>query len=275
MFGFALRGHREQSERTLKQVASALGWSQSTLSRLETGRKATKPDQVSPLLDAYEVTDALMRADLTQMAFEADVKGWLRPYKTAATNHALAQASFENMAQRMRIYDSSSIPGLLQTEDYARAVVGLGKHGRDPGKVERLVELRMERQRRFAAADKKLICVLDEASLIRPYGSCEVMYRQLDHLLTLSYDPRYVLQVAELKRFDMPVWSSATIFDFPDKPVPDIAYIEEHDTAFYVSTEDEVDEREKVFDLLRSASLRSDLSRSRIRHLRDHAAKQG
>ncbi|MEU3962983.1 helix-turn-helix transcriptional regulator [Streptomyces buecherae] len=268
MAGFALRTHREGMEVKLDRIARSLGCSISTLSRLENGRAAEKLD-IERTLDAYQLTDALHRRHVVEMFAEAGARGWLRPYKTAASNHALAQASFESMAQRMRVSDLSSIPGLLQTREYARAVIRLSSRHK-PADVERLVGLRMERQRRWFESKKMIICVLDEALLMRLYGSPKVMRDQLDHLVTLSQLPYVELHVAPRSRYDLPIWSSATIFDFPDKQVPDIVYVEELNTAFYITNEEEVDERVKTFDHLLRMSLRADLSQARIRDLRNH-----
>lgn len=268
MAGFALRAHREKMEVTLDHIARSLGCSVSTLSRLETGRAPEKLD-IERTLDAYQLMDATRRSHVVEMFTEAEAKGWLRPYKTAASNHALAQASFESMAQRMRVSDLSSIPGLLQTREYARAVIRLSLRHK-PEDIERLVELRMERQRRWFESQKLIICVLDEALLMRLYGSPKVMRDQLDHLIALSQLPYVELHVAPRSQYDLPIWSSATIFDFPEKQVPDIVYVEELNTAFYMTHEEEVDERVKTFDHLLRMSLRADLSRARISDLRRH-----
>jgi transcriptional regulator with XRE-family HTH domain len=268
--GRHLRAHREALGLTQKQVAGGTGFSESKISRVETGQHDFKPQDISRLCDTYRIIDPAKREQLADLAAHANRRPWWQDWSDVAGAHLQAFVSFEDMAQRIRTYEPQQLCGLLQTEDYARAVIELGLKEAPRREVERLVELRRERRERFEkASPKRLICVIDETTLIRSFGSAVVLRRQLDHLIALTENPRYTMRIAELNRCNVPVMlGMTTIFDFAESQLPDIVYAEHFDGAFILQEEQQVDRRKKAFDRLQDASLSPKRSAQRLRDLR-------
>nr|WP_281196288.1 DUF5753 domain-containing protein [Streptomyces lushanensis] len=139
-----------------------------------------------------------------------------------------------------------------------------------PRAVERLAELRQKRNQRFEeSASKKLFCVIDEVTLLRPFGSSGIMRKQIEHLIAPTEDPRYVMHIAELHTPNLPVMlGSTTIFDFEDRLLPSIVYTEQFDGSLILQEEEQVDRRVKGFDRLRAVSLSRKQSVQRLCALR-------
>lgn len=265
--GRVLRDIRIQRGETQKDVGAKAGFSPSKLSRVESGIHDFKRQDIHRLLDAYGVVDPAERGRLVRLAEEANEGAWWRPWTDVATKHAISHVSFESMAQRVRSYEPAHLSGLLQIPDYARAVIAGGPDVSNDA-VERLVELRLERQRQMWETPKKLIFVIDEVTLLRGMGNPDVMRRQLSHLIKLSDDPRYVFQVLELGTFNVPSFLGVTtIFDFAEQALPDIVYVEGLEGAQYLQDEDQVDVRKRMFDRARRVSLERGRSVQRLRDL--------
>ncbi|MFI2031670.1 helix-turn-helix domain-containing protein [Streptomyces buecherae] len=265
--GRALRDIRTQRGETQKDVGAKVGFSYSKLSRVESGIHDFKPRDIHRLLNAYGVVDPDERGRLVRLAEEANEGAWWRPWKDVATKQAISHVSFESMAQRVRSYEPAHLSGLLQIADYARAVISGGPEV-PADAVDRLVELRLERQRQMWETPKKLIFIIDELTLVRGMGNPDVMRRQLSHLIELSEDPRYVFQVLELGTFNVPSFLGVTtIFDFAEQALPDIVYVEGLEGAQYLQDEGQVDVRKRMFDRARSISLERSRSVQRMRDL--------
>ncbi|TXS44096.1 XRE family transcriptional regulator [Streptomyces sp. uw30] len=252
-----------------EEVARLLGASKSKVSRIETGQHQFKEQDLVRFFVIYQITDLLEQHQLRELAQEANQQPWWQPWSAVAQKHLQAVVSFEDMAQRIRVYEPLQLPGLLQTEGYARAVIAGGSA--DLHHRQALVDLRMKRQERFRAAgeDKKLLCVIDEGSLRRRYGTPQVMQQQLEHLIDLADGPRYLIRIAEQDRYDLPVHiGSTTIWDFAAQILPDIAYAEVYDGGLIFQDEEQVDKRAKAFDRLRRASLSPLRSIQRLKDLR-------
>ncbi|MDN3267043.1 helix-turn-helix transcriptional regulator [Streptomyces sp. MA15] len=250
------------------EVARLLGASVSKVSRIESGQHQFKAQDLARLFTIYRIVDPAEQAELRQLAEEANRQPWWQPWSAVAQKHLQAVVSFEDIAQRIRVYEPLHLPGLLQTESYARAVIANGTT--QPSHQQALIDLRMERQRRFETADenKKLICVLDEGALRRRYGTPQIMHRQLEHLIERAASPRYVIRLAELDRYNLPVYiGSTTIWEFAARILPDIAYSENFDGGLIIQDEEQTDARKKVFDRLRQASLSPQRSVQRLKDL--------
>ncbi|MFI6208073.1 helix-turn-helix domain-containing protein [Streptomyces sp. NPDC051041] len=268
VLGNALRVRREALGLKQEQVALQLGVSNSKVSRIESGQHQFKERDLARFFAIYRVNDPSEQAQLRELAEHANRLPWWQPWSGVAQKHLQAVVSFEDMAQRIRTYEPQQLPGLVQTEEYARAVIATG--GGDVRQREALVALRVERQRRFreAPADKKLICVIDEGSLRRGYGSRQIMRRQLEHLIELAACPRYLIRIAEQSRYNVPVHiGSVTIWDFSARILPDIAYTEVYDGGLIFQDEEQVDARIRGFDRLRGMSLTPERSLRRLRDL--------
>jgi DNA-binding XRE family transcriptional regulator len=267
VLGNALRHRRNAAGLKLDEVATRLGISTSTVSRIESGSIPTKEADLLRLFTVYQVTEPEEQSRFREMAAAAQQPAWWQPWSAVAPKHLQAVVSFEDMAQRIRSYESQYLYGLLQTPDYARALIERGRgsaHVRDE-----LVELRKERQLRFAEAEgKSLIAVVDEASLRRPVGSRPIMRAQLEHLAELSRNPRYQLRLAELGSFDVPAeLGSTTIFDFESRLLPTIACMEGFDGSLAIDDDAMVDHRVKKFDALLTRSLAPQAMRRKLQHL--------
>ncbi|MFJ2007765.1 helix-turn-helix domain-containing protein [Streptomyces chartreusis] len=268
VLGNALCARRAAIGLKQEEVARLLGASKSKVSRIETGQHQFKEQDLARFFGIYQVTDPLEQAQLRELAEEANQQPWWQPWPAVAPKHLQAVVSFEDMAQRIRVYEPLHLPGLLQTKAYARAVIAGGSA--DVHHRQALVDLRMKRQQRFEAADadKKLICVIDEGSLKRRYGTPQVMQEQLEHLIDLAGSARYLIRIAEQDRYDLPVHlGSTTIWDFSAQILPDIAYAEVFDGGLIFQDEEQVDKRTKAFDRLRRASLSPQRSIQRIKDL--------
>ncbi len=258
---------RTQRGETQKNVGAKVGFSSSKLSRVESGIHEFKRQDLRHLLDAYGVVDPEERGSLVRLAEEANESAWWRPWKDVATKHAISHVSFESMAQRVRSYEPAHLSRLLQIPDYARAVISGGPDVYADA-VERLVELRLERQRQMWETPKKLYFVIDELTLLRGVGNPNVMRRQLNHLIELSDGPRYVFHVLELRTLNVPSFLGVTtIFAFAEQALPDIVYIEGLERAQYLQDEGQVDVRKRIFDRARKVSLGRSRSVQRMRDL--------
>lgn len=269
ILGIQLRGRRQASSMSVTDAARLVGMSGSKLSRLEAGMHDFKRQDLARLFDLYKVSPAEQQylLDLLENATE---RPWWQDWSDVATTQLQSFVSLEETAQRIRTYQSTQLPSLLQTEEYARAVIEVGIPESTPRTVERLVELHQNRIQRFeGSAPNRLICVIDEATLIRPFGGIEVMRRQLDHLIAMTEDSRHSMRIAELTKPNLPVnLGMTTIFDFEGRTLPTIVYTEHFDGAFILQKEEEVDRRVKAFDRLQSFSLSRDQSSQRLRDLR-------
>ncbi|WFE24377.1 helix-turn-helix transcriptional regulator [Solwaraspora sp. WMMD937] len=243
LLGAQLRRLRE-SQGVSRETA---GWhiraSESKISRMELGRVGFKERDVTDLLTLYGVTDSRERTALLGLARQANTPGWWHRYGDILPSWFQSYLGLEAAAKMIRSYEVQFVPGLLQTRDYARAVVLLG-HGRAPAdEVERRVELRMERQELLHRPQPpNLWAVIDEAVLRRPIGGPAVMREQINALIEATKLPNVRLQVVP---FDAGGHAAAggafTILRFADQDLPDIIYIEQLTSAIYLDKREDVD----------------------------------
>ena len=157
----------------------------------------------------------------------------------------------------MRWYAPMLVPGLLQTEQYARAVISSGMLIAPPGEVERRVQVKMTRQRALTRDSPLSVdVVLDEAAVVRTVGGAEVMREQLAQLVALAARPNITIQVLPLSAGSHPATTGEfTILGFPDLIAPDVVYLENMTSDLYVEQEAEVYRYGMAFDRLRSLAL--------------------
>jgi|SRR5215469_8162542 len=255
-----LRRLREVARLTCDEVAAQLECSASKISRIETGRVLVSPRDVRDLLAIYGVPEE-QRDRLIQLARESRQKGWWQGYGDDVEPHLATYLGMESDASEIRQYVVARIPTLLQTEDYARAVVTGGRAGAGqyPGPPNRMIEMMMERQRQAAARTPKVWVVLDEAALRRQVGGREVMRQQIEHLLELSCTPTTFLQLIPFSSgahvtLDLPF----VILGFPDPADPDIAAIGYATGVLWIEDMAEVDRYNEFFHHLQAAALSLD-----------------
>jgi transcriptional regulator with XRE-family HTH domain len=243
LLGTQLRRLRESRDISREDAGYAIRASGSKISRLERGRVGFKDRDVADLLSLYGVNDEQERKTLLSLARQANEPGWWHKYSNVLPNWFEVYLGLEEAASRIRAYEVQFVPGLLQTEDYARAVTLLG-HPTAPGEeIERRVALRMDRQQILARDDAPhLWAVLDEAVLQRPLGGTATMRAQLEHLLEITALPNVILHVMP---FRMGGHAAAggpfSILRFAEPELPDVVYLEQLTSALYLDKREDVD----------------------------------
>ncbi|ABW13021.1 helix-turn-helix domain protein [Parafrankia sp. EAN1pec] len=199
LLGGQLRRFREEREITREAAGYAIRSSDSKISRLELGRVAFKIRDIEDLLTLYGVDDEAVRAPLLALAREANQPGWWRAFAAVLPDWSELYLGLETAATQIRAYEAQFIPDLLQTEDYARAAIGLNssQFAAPPGELERRISLRIRRQEILTHPEDPatLWVVLDEAALRRPVGGPRVTRAQMKHLLAVSEQPNVIIQV--------------------------------------------------------------------------------
>src|ERR1700746_449693 len=187
LLGSQLRRLREARGITREDAGYAIRASGSKISRMELGRVSFKERDVVDLLEIYGVTDETERATLVALAREANSPGWWHKYGDVLPDWFQVYVGLEEAAALIRLYEVQFVPGLLQTADYARAVVRLGQPGASTEETERRVGLRIARQELLTKpGGPRLWAVVDEAALRRPIGGREVMRAQLVRLTEVA-----------------------------------------------------------------------------------------
>jgi transcriptional regulator with XRE-family HTH domain len=241
--GAQLRRLRENSGVSRRQAAASIGVGESRLSRVETGHSGLDEDDVRRLLELYGIHRAEERDALLALVREANRPGWLQAFSGAVPAWFRPYVDLEEAAQVIRTYEVQFIPGLLQTEDYARAVIAHGLTEPPADEVERRVELRMRRQRILTSAHPtRLWAVIDEAALWRPIGGSDVTRDQLRALLDAARLQNITVQVMPFHVGGHAGEAGAfTILRFPEPELHDIAYVEQLTGAMYLERDDDMD----------------------------------
>jgi len=236
LVGTQLRRLREARGITREEAGEAIRASESKISRLELGRVGFKPRDVADLLALYGVGGDGERTTLLAVAEQANAPGWWNAYNDVVPTWFEPYLGLEQAASVIRAYEVQFVAGLLQTEDYARAVIQLGHPTAAPAEVERRVSLRTQRQRILHRPDPpKLWAFIDEAALRRPIGGAATMSGQLQHLIDIAQLPHVSVQVVPFSAGGHPaVGGPITILRFPQGRLPDVAYIEQRDAASYL-----------------------------------------
>jgi transcriptional regulator with XRE-family HTH domain len=250
LLGAQLRRLREAKRITLEDAGRVIRASHSKISRLETGRVGFKDRDISDLLTFYGVTDEKERASLRALAQRANAPGWWHDYSDILPSWFEAYVGLEEVATQVRAYEVQFVPGLLQSEDYARAVTLLGHDDELPREVERRVRLRMARQAVLERAEPPNVwAVVDEAVLRRPAGSPAVMQGQLKHLLDLAERPNITIQIMPFRAGGHSAAGGAfSILRFAEPDLPDVVYLEQLTSSLYLDKPEVVDSYLKVME---------------------------
>ena len=239
LLGAQLRRLRESQGISAHDAAQAIRGSESKISRIELGRNAVREIDIADLLTLYGITDKAEREQLLSLASRANQPGWWHRYHDVLPPWFQAYIGLEESAQSIRSYDAQFVPGLLQTEEYAAAVLALGDFSLD--EAERLVVLRKERQRHFAAGGTRLWAIVDEVALRRPAGGPAVLSRQLAYLGELSQQPWLTLQITPFPTVSHAAPGSFCLLRFADPALPDMVYAEQLNSATYIDKRAEVE----------------------------------
>jgi len=251
VLGKRLQELREAAGFKREEAARVLRVAPATVRRMEMAEVALKIPYVQVLLETYGVaqdeTDAFVR--LTE---EANQPGWWQRFHDVLPDWFSLYVSLEGAARIIRSYEPHFVPGLLQTEDYARAVMEAGTVGRTgPDAIERHVSLRMARQKLLDRPDPPhLWVIMDETVLKRPVSiRAEVMRDQLDKLLECSERDRVTLQIAEFSDGPHPgTYAPFTLFRFAEPELPDMVFTEYLTGALYLDSRSEVSSHLEVLD---------------------------
>jgi hypothetical protein len=255
-----LGGHLRRMREAAKISRADAGWqiraSESKVSRMELGRVGFKERDVSDLLELYGLTDEQERIRLMELARAANNPGWWSRYGDVMPNWFANYVGLEVAAKLIRTYEVLFVPGLLQTEAYARAVVQLGKAYLPSEEIEQRVALRVTRQQILTRANPaRLWVVIDEAVLRRPIGGREAMCEQIEHLLKVSQQPNVTLQVMPFSSVGYPGAGGAfTIMRFPEGDLPDVVYIEHAASALFLDKLEDLDEYAAIMEALTIAA---------------------
>jgi transcriptional regulator with XRE-family HTH domain len=251
ILGARLRRLREAKRISLEEAGYVIRASHSKISRLETGRVSFKDRDVVDLLTHYGVTDKAEREKLRELANRANFPGWWHDYSDVLPGWFEEYIGFEEAASQIRTYEVQFVPGLLQTEDYARAVTLLQYS--NPKEVNRRVSLRMGRQAMLSRPQSpSLWVVLDEAALRRPIGGPSVMRAQLKQVIEMSQRPNVTMQIMPFKAGGHAgAGGSFSVLRFAEDDLSDIVYLEQLESALYLYKQSDVDTYLAVMERLR------------------------
>jgi transcriptional regulator with XRE-family HTH domain len=259
--GAELRRLRDGRGMKLDEVATRLGLVASTLSRIETGKAPIRTRYLNDLLDLYLITDPGVRRELVEMAREGHRKGWWSDYDDVLPSGFDVYIGLEAEARELRAYEANFVHGLLQTRDYATAILR-GLHPRDTDEqIQRAVDLRLLRQRKLDEEPPlDLWLILDEGAIRRQVGGTEVMRGQLEHLHRAGAWSHVTLQVMAFEEgahagIDGPF--AILRFDPAD---PDVACAEGMAGIVYLEKDREVRACAEAFDRMRASALSPEAS---------------
>ena len=245
MLGVHLRRLREDAGITRTDAGWAIRGSESKISRLELGRVGFKVRDVDDLLTLYKLDDVEERERLLNLAREANNPGWWQRYDDLTPNWFHSYLGLEMAADLVRTFELQFVPGLLQTPEYARAVVQLGRQDKPllRSEQERLVSLRIGRQQVLTRQrPARLWAVIDESVLRRPIGSPAILKAQLEYLIEASRRHNVTLQIIPFEQGGYTATGGAfTLLRFNDADLPDIVYIEHLTSAVYLDKREELD----------------------------------
>lgn len=258
--GAELRTLRTGAGLTSGEAARLVGWHQSKVSRIETGASGVKPADVRLLLDAYGVLDGQLRELLLMLAGSDDAGDrhrWWHAYRGVLPPTYRDFISLESQASAMRTLETTVVPGLLQTPEYARAVTRAAVHDLDDERLDTLVEVRLARQDVLRTDPPlKLCAVLDEAVLRREVGGPEVMNRQLERLMEAARLPQVRLQVLPFGAgAHVGLTGPFVIFSFPSTSDLDVVVLDQLTSSLYLERKEDLMAYSEAFDTLRMHAL--------------------
>jgi DNA-binding XRE family transcriptional regulator len=252
LVGARLRRLRTELGLTRDEAAQAIRASEWKIHRLENGQVGFKDRDIIDLLARYQVTDPAEVADFLTLAREANTPGWWQHYGDVLPSWFRTYVDLEQAATLIRTYEGQFVPGLLQTDDYMRAVVRGAHLEESSDEVGRRVRLRMARQILLTReGPPRLWAVVDEAALRRPVGGKEVMRGQLERLIEATKLPNVTLQILPFAVGAHAAMGSAfSILRFADRELPDIVYLEHLTNAVYLDRRNEVEQYLDAMELL-------------------------
>ncbi|MGW1714783.1 MULTISPECIES: helix-turn-helix domain-containing protein [Streptomyces] len=258
ILGRQLEELRTRAGLTYEDAGVAIGVSHSTIRRMEAAKVARLrlPD-VEKLLQTYGVTDQQEIDTFLKSVREANKRGWWHNYRDVLPDWFAAYLSLEQAALQIRAYESQFVPGLFQTADYARALLGAGNPHASSEATDRRVALRLRRQELLTReAPPRVWIVMDETVLRWPVGGPEVMRAQIDHLIAMNALPHVTLQIMPFGNGPHPAMRAGAfhLFRFRAPELPDIVYLSGLVGAVYLDKADDVVVYREALDRLGAQS---------------------
>jgi transcriptional regulator with XRE-family HTH domain len=265
--GSELRRLREAASVTTAQAAEVLSCSPAKISRIENGIVSARVVDLRLLLDRYGDQDQEHRVYLERLARESNKRGWWQDYGDTIPPHYADFIGLETDASYIKTWEPTTVPGLLQTPEYARAIMLANPAMVSPDKLENFISIRQQRQARLEqGTDARLDAVIWEVALITTVGSDEVQRGQLARLLELITRPNISAQVLPLEAGDQAsMCGSFVMFSFGSERSVSTVFVENLTSSQYLEMDQELRGYTLVFDALRSAALSPAASATRIR----------
>jgi transcriptional regulator with XRE-family HTH domain len=241
-----LRQLREEAELTHDQVVAELRkaqgkWSRPKLSRIENREQSVKPPELEQLLDVYGVTDPTLRQCLSELASNSRERGWIRDIRKHLPDEFHRFLDWETTLVAYRQFETLLVPGLLQTPEYARALISGVNPSLTEDEVERRAMARMARQQILSRSiPPRLHVILDAGVLERPVGTPQIIRKQLRHLSETAESSHVTIQVLPKSVGASPALEGPfSLLTLPE-PIPDLGYTEGPSRAVYIEDRDEV-----------------------------------
>lgn len=249
--GAQLRRLRQAGNVSMQDAGAALRASHAKISRMELGRVGFRRRDVADLLTLYGVQDEQLRQEFLLLAEQANIPGWWHRYADIVPGWFEYYLGLEQASSVVRTYEPHLVPGLLQTEDCARAVICSGHPGATAEEVERRVALRLRRQQVLAQSEAPTVwLVVDEAAL-RRLGTPTMARAQTQHLIDIAELPNVTLQAMPFHAGAHPAAGGPfSILRFADPDLPDIVYLEQLTSALYLDKTRDIEHYVKVMDQL-------------------------
>ncbi|MGH3535803.1 MAG: helix-turn-helix domain-containing protein [Candidatus Dormibacteria bacterium] len=266
-----MRRLRGSNEMTREEVSERTSINEATIYRLESARvRRPQKRTLMTLLDLYGVADP-HRAELLELGRTGAQQGWLQPYHSELPEEYTTYIAFEAEARSVSNYESLYLPGLLQTEAYAHAVITGGLPMASESEVEQRVRARIERQHLLSEPGTlKLWAILDEAALHRQVGSQKLMRAQLTHMIKVANEPNVILQVIPYSAGAHPgMPGSFVLLDFPNPADPDVVYIDTMAGDLFLEKEPDIRRYRLLFEHLRAVASSPDQTTSMLAKLID------
>ena len=250
-----------------------MDWSLSKVIRIEAGSVGISTNDLKVLLGYYQLDDPEVTSELVALARAARERSWWSVYRDFAPPGLLQLIGYEAASSIIRNFETLLVPGLLQTEDYARAVVRPFEEGATAERVNTSVEIRMRRQEQLDRDDPPLLFfILDEAVVRRLIGGRDIMRRQIRHLIEMAAKPNVTIEIVPFSAGTHPgLTGPFVIVEFPDPADDDVLYLEARGDLLRagVSEEGEVSAHRETFEQLRQLSLGPDGSVAYLGKLAD------
>jgi Domain of unknown function (DUF5753)/Helix-turn-helix domain len=257
ILGNQLRRFREAAGVTPDRAGYEIRASRSKISRMENGRVGFKERDVTDLLTLYGITDERARAGMVSLVRHANAPGWWSKYDDILADWFEAYLGLETAASVIRTFEMQFVPGLFQTEAYARAVTLLGHSAAPAEEIDRRVSLRLKRQDLLTGPEPPQVwSIMDEGALRRPVGGRAVMRAQLNRLIEVAGVRHVTVQVVPFGRGGhAAAGGSFTVLRFGEADVPDVVYIEQLTSALYLDKREDVEHYMEVMNRLATEAL--------------------